>query len=210
MPTLAVSADVAGPAVVGLHRPTLLLPPDTLSVSPSFRRAILEHEFAHISRRDVLATRLSAIVRALHWYNPVMWWAVRRLDLAAECACDDAVLRAGLSAREYAKVLVHAARPRAAAPVLLGAGFGTAPIVNRLAALASPLRTREGLRARERSLLCITTVLAFLPLAIGSALAGKGHDGARAMQLGPDATYTFTPGPPSAAAAGSATPTRRR
>ncbi|GMV03930.1 MAG: hypothetical protein AMXMBFR53_02120 [Gemmatimonadota bacterium] len=192
VPRLAVSPEIPGPAVVGAFRPTLLLPPASVHAPPRTRRAIVEHEFAHVARRDLLLTRLAALVRALHWYNPLVWWALRRLDLTAECACDDAVLRGGLSPRQYVRVLVDAAHPPLASPVLAGTGFGTAPIVKRVAALASPRRSRRALASRERGLVALLTAAALAPLVAGCVMASSMW-GERTVHLGPNSAYTFTP-----------------
>jgi beta-lactamase regulating signal transducer with metallopeptidase domain len=54
------------------------------------RQSILRHELAHLRRHDLwksLAIRLLALPQ---WFNPLVWYAVRRFDEAGEWACDDA------------------------------------------------------------------------------------------------------------------------
>jgi beta-lactamase regulating signal transducer with metallopeptidase domain len=186
-PRLAVSEEVAGPAVVGALRPVVLLPPGVLGAPPAFRRAILDHELAHVARRDVLVTRAWALARALHWYNPLAWWGARRLDLAAECACDDAVIRRGMPPREYAGILV--ATLRGALPAGAGAGFGSAPVVERVRALASR-RSRQALGGRERWMLAVSLAATLVPVAAGVALAARTLPRAKVISL--DAETRFT------------------
>lgn len=191
-PSLAVSPDVPGPAVVGVLRPVLLLPAEALAAPVAHRHAILRHELAHVARRDVLATRLAMVARAIHWYNPLVWWAVARLDLAAECACDDAVIRGGLSPRAYARILAAATRGRATSPALVGAGFGTAPIVKRVEALATRRSVGTAPAPRDRWVLAGATMLALMPLVVASlVLARRPHpDGAFVLPEG--AAFSFS------------------
>jgi beta-lactamase regulating signal transducer with metallopeptidase domain len=193
-PLLVVSDAVRTPAVVGVFRPVLLLPPQVVTATAAYRQAILDHELAHIVRRDVLATRLSSLGRALHWYNPLVWWAVARLDLAAECACDDAVLRGGLSSTEYAGILAHAVgRPPSPA---YAAGFGTAPIVKRVEALAAREHIRRSVAPPERWALAAAMVLALMPLAAASATLAGRPAAAEVIVLPEGASFTFSEGAP--------------
>jgi beta-lactamase regulating signal transducer with metallopeptidase domain len=187
-PRLAVSEEVPGPAVAGAIRPVVLLPPGVLGAPPAFRRAILDQELAHVARRDVLVTRAWALARALHWYNPLAWWGARRLDLAAECACDDAVIRRGMPPREYADILV--ATLRGALPAGgLGAGFGSAPVVERIRALASR-RRRDGLAGRERWMLAVAFAATLAPVAVAVALAARTLPRAEVIHLGAETRFT--------------------
>lgn len=193
-PSVAVTDAVAGPAVVGVVRPVLLVPPQALAAPASYRRAILDHELAHIARRDVLVTRVSALARALHWYNPLVWIAVARLDLAAECACDDAVLMGGLSPWEYARILTRTIGAPTASPVLAGAGFGTAPIVKRVEALAARKRARRSLAPRDRWALAGALLLALAPLAAASVTLAHRSDRSEVLIIPEEAAFIFTEG----------------
>ncbi|MEO7319471.1 MAG: M56 family metallopeptidase [Chthoniobacteraceae bacterium] len=85
---------VPGPAVMGLWRPRLLLPPGLASrLSDDELRFVLLHECAHLRRRDLLALWALTVARVLHWFNPLVWIAVRVARTDAELACDEAVLR---------------------------------------------------------------------------------------------------------------------
>lgn len=74
-------------------RPTVLLPQSLIdSLNVSQRRLLLLHEFEHIRRRDHRVRWFQIGVVALYWWNPVAWWAARRLERAEEECCDTAVL----------------------------------------------------------------------------------------------------------------------
>jgi bla regulator protein BlaR1 len=79
----------SSPAVTGLFRPVLVLPPGLLPrLNERQQRALLLHEFAHVRRRDTLVGTLAMISVALHWFNPLAWLAVRALRQDRETACD--------------------------------------------------------------------------------------------------------------------------
>ena len=46
------------------------------------------------------------IMRSLHWFNPLAWWALRQVRLKQEQACDDCVLNQGVNPADYATDLL--------------------------------------------------------------------------------------------------------
>jgi beta-lactamase regulating signal transducer with metallopeptidase domain len=84
---------IEGPALHGVRRPTLLLPEGMCSTfdREELRHVVL-HELAHLRRHDVLVNWLVNAVRALHWFNPLVWFAVARIQEERELACDELTL----------------------------------------------------------------------------------------------------------------------
>jgi len=72
---------------------------------------LLAHELAHLSRRDHWVRHLELAALAVFWWNPVAWWATRRVRRAQELCCDQRVadLLPG-HRRSYADCLVETAR----------------------------------------------------------------------------------------------------
>ena len=99
---LWASPSISTPAVHGLVRPSLLLPPDFVeSVSPAQMRFILLHELAHVARRDLWVVTFQRLVQMVYFFNPAVWIANWLIDRQREYACDDAALAAGgVSRRE--------------------------------------------------------------------------------------------------------------
>ena len=104
------SDAVTVPMVWGLFRPVILLPADADEWQPERRRAVLLHELAHIQRQDWLMQTIAQITCAVYWFNPLVWFAVRRLRTEAERACDDHVLNAGYQSTDYAQHLLDIVR----------------------------------------------------------------------------------------------------
>jgi len=87
--SLASTAAVSSPSLLGFFRPALLLPPEVAeTLTPDQLRFIFLHELAHLRRFDVLVNWFVAVIQALHWFNPLVWIAMWRLDEERELACD--------------------------------------------------------------------------------------------------------------------------
>jgi hypothetical protein len=89
---LAVSG-LNTPALFGQFRPRVLIPQEILEwLDDRELRFVLLHELTHLQRRDILVNWAAIIIRALHWFNPAVWLALKRLRADQELACDAAVM----------------------------------------------------------------------------------------------------------------------
>ena len=104
------SDAVTVPMVWGLFRPVILLPADADEWEPERQRAVLLHELAHIQRQDWLMQTIAQITCAVYWFNPLLWFAARRMRAESERACDDHVLNAGYQSTDYAQHLLDIVR----------------------------------------------------------------------------------------------------
>lgn len=127
------SPKVVSPAVYGVFRPRIVLP-------PSLREAeqldlILLHERRHIRRKDNL-WRLSAfLTAALHWFNPLAWVFLRLFLSDLELACDESVLSKlpPDGQTRYALALLDTAESR----TVFASAFGGARLRTRLERIVS-------------------------------------------------------------------------
>lgn len=72
---------------------------------------IFRHELHHLQRRDVDSKVFMIFSRALMWFNPLMWIAVRKASDDLELSCDEIVL-ADADSRErmaYAELILNTA-----------------------------------------------------------------------------------------------------
>jgi beta-lactamase regulating signal transducer with metallopeptidase domain len=99
-------------------RPLLLLPEGLWPrLDAEQQDTLLAHELAHLSRGDPWVRRLELLVLGLYWWNPVAWWAQRRLHDAEEECCDAWVVAVlPESAPAYAAALVETAAFLSSAP----------------------------------------------------------------------------------------------
>ncbi len=183
----------AGPLVLGVRRPRVVVPPWVVQAPEAERRMVLAHEREHVRAGDARLLAAAALVPALEPWNLPAWWLVRRLREAVETDCDRRVLAGGFAPAEYGRLLLStAAGPR----------LGVLPA----AALAEPKRLLE------RRLIAMTEKASdrrlrrLLPLALGAAaLLVVACEMAR-----PDASAPVSPVAPKASAAGSLAADRAR
>lgn len=110
MPAIAVCSRIAAPAVVGLLKPTILLPTAFVSgLHPREIEAILTHEMAHIRRHDLWVHVLQRCIESALFFHPGVWYVSRRVSLYREQCCDDAVIACGHSRASYATTLIRLA-----------------------------------------------------------------------------------------------------
>lgn len=99
-------APDAGPAVVGLLRPRIVLPAWLLDAPAGRQALVLAHEQAHIDARDPQLLTAALCLLVLMPWNLPLWWQLRRLRNAIEIDCDARVLRAGHDLQQYGAALV--------------------------------------------------------------------------------------------------------
>lgn len=104
------SHQINSPMSFGLLRPHIILPAQSRDWSVSVMTDVLLHELSHIKRLDWISMLLAWLVAAFYWINPLVWFALKRLNDEAENSCDTAVLLAGRSDTDYAESLLSVAQ----------------------------------------------------------------------------------------------------
>ena len=187
-----VSDEVNVPAVAGLMRPVLLLPPDATSWPAELRRAVAIHELAHVARWDAVAQLVGQLACALYWFVPFVWHAARRAAALRERASDDAVLRAGIRPAAYANGLVTLAAAATGAelqPAVL-AMARRSHLAERVDAILDPAMRRQAM-TRPRTLTFVAAAVAATILASGIVLTAAPA----VLYLPDDVTAEPTPAP---------------
>ena len=100
-----ISTD-AGPAVVGLLRPRIVLPVWLLDSPPEQQAAVMAHENSHIDAHDPIVLTIALCLIAFMPWNLPLWWQLRRLRCAVEVDCDARVLEAGHKFSIYGETLI--------------------------------------------------------------------------------------------------------
>ena len=128
-----VSKKVLSPAVYGIFRPRIVLPP--AMVESEHLKYVLLHERKHIRRLDNLWRVLAFATAAFHWFNPLAWIFLKCFLTDLEIACDESVLQkcGEEEKREYASALVSAAEQR----TLFISLFGGAKLRTRIERILS-------------------------------------------------------------------------
>lgn len=102
------SSHVPVPLSLGTLHPSIFLPENLEShIDDEELTAIAFHETAHIKRRDPLILNLAALVRAILFFHPLVWIAVRQISNYAEMCADDAALDHTGQPLSYARLLTR-------------------------------------------------------------------------------------------------------
>ena len=153
------------PAIFGFYRPKLLLPPQAVQeLTPQELRYVFLHELAHVRRKDIVMNWFCTLLLALHWFNPVLWFAFRRIRHDRELACDDFALRHTESgeAQAYGMTMLSLLRKHQKAAPFPGMA-GLAGVVEAHSATGNRIRRIAAFRydGRTWSMLAIAVSLIF-------------------------------------------------
>lgn len=95
-----------GPALIGVARPSVVIPDWLFSEGDRGGRVAILHEREHARARDHLTLLYGAIIAALFPWSPAVWWMVRNLRGAVEIDCDRRVIASGIPADDYGELLL--------------------------------------------------------------------------------------------------------
>ena len=122
--TIAIrqSGRISSPLTFGVLRPVILVPKKTDWTDETALRYVLEHEFVHIQRFDVLSKLLLIAAVCVHRFNPLVWVMYVLANRDLELSCDETVLRrfGGDVRAAYARVLIRMEAARGGTAVETG------------------------------------------------------------------------------------------
>jgi beta-lactamase regulating signal transducer with metallopeptidase domain len=174
-----ISAMIDTPCLFGLFRPAIYLTPEVAANKTTLRHSI-EHEITHFRHRDHIWSLLRGVCLALHWYNPLVWWAAVLSRNDGELACDEATIkRIGENERaEYGRTLINMTCQKPPVPLLTA---------TTMTGSRGSLRERITLIAKKpkTAVFPMIAVLLIAAVAAGCTFTGA-QDGSR-----PDADQTL-------------------
>lgn len=114
-----------GPAVLGIFRPTILLPAIIADGKPEDDlRPLIAHELVHVRRGDLWWAWIQSVAKSLWWFHPLVWLSGHMLTREAERSCDEETVSClGCSPSVYARSLLNVLEQKnqlQAAPALPG------------------------------------------------------------------------------------------
>lgn len=81
------------PCITGTINPSIYLPVGIYNkVNHGQLQHIFLHELAHYKRKDLLYSFFAKLAVGIHWFNPLIWLAVKQMRLDREIACDAYVM----------------------------------------------------------------------------------------------------------------------
>ncbi len=131
-------------ATWGVWRATIAVPGDLDSWNADHVRIAMAHELAHVRRQDWAFQIVAELMRAVYWFNPLIWVFCRRLRTEADLAADDMALGLHGDPVDFAAGIVELVRElrpkeRFFFPVFQMAGSG---IERRIEMMLNPRTSR--------------------------------------------------------------------
>lgn len=154
----------AGPAIVGVIDPRLILPNDfTERFTPEEQRLIRAHERVHMERDDARANAVLAAIQCLFWFNPLVHLAAGKIRLDQELSCDAAVVaRYPGERRRYAQAMLKTTLAEQSLPV---GCYWPAPALHPLEARIALLKAPAPTSTRQLIGLGLVAAIALLSAA---------------------------------------------
>lgn len=90
---LYICDEKKSPCILGFIRPKIYLPHYVLELDEDMISHILLHELMHYKRKDLYLNFICWIILLLHWFNPLVWIALKKLKTYREYGCDCFVLQ---------------------------------------------------------------------------------------------------------------------
>lgn len=106
-----ISNRVSSPMVLGYFKSRVILPQsivDALALEKI--KAILQHEKAHITRKDNFFALFQEVIAIAFWWSPVMRKLNKNIHIQREIACDIRAAQNCNSAKQYAQSLLDCAK----------------------------------------------------------------------------------------------------
>jgi beta-lactamase regulating signal transducer with metallopeptidase domain len=169
---VCASPTAVGPFAAGIFLKTIVLPEDyRRRYEKDELRLAIEHEVQHHRRCDMSANFAALAVLALHWWNPIAYFAHRAFRIDQELACDALVLARATPAERhaYGSALLKSACGRLpVAACALGAGDD----LKRRLKMMKTYRWSAA-RARAGSLIAVGLVAGGLLLTASGGIAAE-------------------------------------
>ena len=169
---LAFSNRIAGPMLIGVFRPLILLPVGLVNrLSPRELEMVLAHELAHLRRADHLVNLFQNIVETLLFYHPVVRWVSNVIRAERELASDDQAAHLTGDRICYAETLLKLEKERGDR-LQLAIGMADHQLVTRVRHLLAPKPRQTG---------SIISGMALLTVVLISLLAGLVSTGLKVL-----------------------------
>ncbi len=107
---LMISDQVKTPGIAGVFNPRIIIPRAcSEKLSESEMRCVFMHELTHYRRGDLFLHHALLLLCYIHWYNPLVWLALKQFKDEMEKACDLEVVDSVCSgsAQEYGYTLLQ-------------------------------------------------------------------------------------------------------
>lgn len=180
-----VLKEAGSPMVMGLWRPTLILPQEDWDATELYY--VLRHEMTHLKRRDILYKTILLLCNGIHWFNPLIWMLRARAYQDLEIACDMEVVDGATQTvrMQYCETIMATAQRNALRGFGMATTFGSTKksIMERFREIFSADNRKKGILVL--SVVILVVVLCGATVAVDAALEpSAGAEGSRTEESG--------------------------
>lgn len=166
-----VTDAIDTPCLFGLFHPAIYVTPEALK-EPAILKHVIAHETVHFHHGDHCWAILRGLCTALHWYNPLVWWAAILSRQDGETACDaDTIRHLGEAERAaYGRTLIGMTCQKPTNPLVTA---------TTMTGGARAIRERISLIAQKPKMKVCTVVAVLLVavIAVGCTFSGRAAGG---------------------------------
>jgi len=120
---LMVCPSISTPMLVGLFRPIILLPDESLCDEEL--ALVLTHELTHLRQRHLWVKAGLLLMTMLNWFNPAAWLLLRFASFSQEISCDERVTAYANQEDKifYSETILHVIRQQTRLQTVLTTSF---------------------------------------------------------------------------------------
>jgi beta-lactamase regulating signal transducer with metallopeptidase domain len=155
-PRVRLHSAVDVPYIVGLWRPTIVLPASPRDDSSEAVRMSICHELAHVVRRDLWLGWVPALAERIFFFHPLARAAASEYALSREAACDAVVVETlAIAPGRYGRWLVDLGAARRTSGLVVAGASGPGDHLRRRLLMLERIRVRT----RRTRLLAVAIVV---------------------------------------------------
>lgn len=115
--------EAFSPMLIGFLHPVVVLPKEQYHAEELL--FILKHELIHLKRGDLYGKLLFEAVRAVHWWNPLVWAMQKEAAVDMELSCDARVIQdfGYVQRKAYTEALLSMLQKQSAKRIALSTNF---------------------------------------------------------------------------------------
>jgi len=138
---------IPSPMMFGFTSPTILLP--AASYHKDELVFILKHELVHFVRKDTWYKCLVLLAISIHWFNPVVHFISKAINLHCELSCDQDVIGDAdcITRQQYSETIIAVIRYQSRAKTVLSTTFygGTKGMKKRIISIMDTSSKKGGI-----------------------------------------------------------------
>ncbi|MFD2202319.1 M56 family metallopeptidase [Shivajiella indica] len=169
---LLSSIHIDMPLTYGVLKPVILVPSALLlHLSPAQLEAIITHELAHVKRHDYLINLFQTSLEVVFFFHPIFWWINKEIKEQRENACDELVIKTGISAKDLAHGLANVLNQAQhhVPEMAMAAAKRTTPTLDRIKKIM-------GVKTSPTQPTTLTTLTMIITLLLGATLMVGAYD----------------------------------